>query len=281
MIRKHWPLLALAVLPTAALAEEKPLWELGLGIGGLLFPDYRGADESHVYPVPVPYFVYRGKFLKADRDGARAELLDRENLEINLSVNATIPVSSDDNDARRGMPDLSPTFELGPSLDWHLWRSTDQRIRLDLVMPARLPVTVEGSPQALGWVFSPRFNLDVADVVGYTGWNFGAGVGPIFAEQKFHRYFYSVAPAYATPARPAYEADGGYSGVQALAALSKRFPKYWVGAYLRYDSLDGAAFDASPLVKSKGYFACGFGIAWMIGESKRKVTVDEDDERKE
>jgi outer membrane scaffolding protein for murein synthesis (MipA/OmpV family) len=72
---------AIVALPLASQAEEqtaeqppveeqpikplvqKPLWEAGLGIGAVTFPDYRGSDESQVYPVPVPYFVYRGKFL--------------------------------------------------------------------------------------------------------------------------------------------------------------------------------------------------------------------------
>ena len=65
----------------AAVAEEEPLWEAGLGVGALSFPDYRGSDERQLYPVPVPYFVYRGDFFKADRDGVRGELFDRDYLE--------------------------------------------------------------------------------------------------------------------------------------------------------------------------------------------------------
>src|SRR3954452_9072918 len=80
-------------------AEEKPLWEAGLGLGGLLFPDYRGSDESQAYPIPVPYFVYRGRFLRADKDGVRGKLFDREYAELSMSVNATIPVNSDRNKA--------------------------------------------------------------------------------------------------------------------------------------------------------------------------------------
>ena len=64
-----------------ARADEKPLWEAGLGIGALSFPDYRGSDQTRLYPVPVPYFVYRGDFLKADRNGLRGEFLNREYVE--------------------------------------------------------------------------------------------------------------------------------------------------------------------------------------------------------
>lgn len=265
-----------ALWAPASQAEQKPLWEFGLGVGALEFPDYRGSDETQVYPVPVPYFVYRGRFLKADRDGVRGQLFDREYAELSLSVNATIPVSNEDNAARRGMPDLKPTVELGPSLEVHLWRAADETVKLDLVMPLRVPVTVESSPHSLQWVFAPRLNIDIENVAGYAGWNFGAGIGPVFAADRFHQYFYSVPARFATPERPEYRADGGYAGTHVLAALSKRFPKYWVGAFLRYDWLGGAVFDGSPLVRRQNYLAGGFGIAWMIGESKRRVETDDE-----
>ena len=267
--------LVLALLALPSHAAEKPLWEFGLGVGALEFPDYRGSDETRVYPVPVPYFVYRGPFLKADRDGLRGELFNREYVELSLSVNGTIPVSSEDNSARRGMPDLKPTIELGPSLELHLWHSTDRDVKLDLVMPLRVPITLESSPKSLQWVFAPRLNIDFENVAGYTGWDFGAGIGPVFAADKFHDYYYSVPARFATPGRPEYRADGGYSGMHVLAALSKRYPKYWVGAFLRYDWLGGAEFDDSPLMRRQNSLAGGVGIAWMIGESKRRVETDD------
>jgi outer membrane scaffolding protein for murein synthesis (MipA/OmpV family) len=274
----HRSLRVLSVLFFAVVAhgEEKPLWEAGLGLGGLSFPDYRGSDESQAYPIPVPYFVYRGRFLKADKEGVRGQLFDREYAELSMSVNATIPVNSDHNAARRGMPDLKPTIELGPSLDLHVWKSASAR--LDVVMPLRAPITVERSPRSIGWIFSPRLNLDVDNVAGFSGWTFGVGVGPIFADRKYHDYFYSVDDRYASATRPAYRASGGYSGSQLLGSISKRFDKYWVGAYVRFDVLSGAAFDDSPLVRSNHYIAGGFGFARMIGHSQHMVESDPEEE---
>jgi len=259
-------------------AEEKPLWEAGLGAGGLLFPDYRGSDESQAYPIPVPYFIYRGRFLRADKEGVRGKLFDREFAELSMSVNATIPVNSDRNAARRGMPDLKPTLELGPSFDLHVWKSEDANARLDVVMPVRAPITLERSPKFIGWTFSPRLNLDVDNVAGLTGWTLGVGVGPIFADSKYHDYFYSVDPRYVTATRRAYHASGGYSGSQFLGSISKRFDKYWIGAYVRFDVLNGATFEDSPLVRSNHYLAGGFGFARMIGRSERMVQNDPDEE---
>lgn len=266
---------SIALWAPASQGEEKPLWEFGFGVGAIAFPDYRGSDETQVYPVPVPYFVYRGPIFKADRDGVRGQLFDRKYVELSISVNGTVPVDSEDNAARRGMPDLKPTFEIGPSLEVHLWRSAAEDVKLDLVMPMRVPITLESSPQSLQWTVAPRLNIDFDDV-GHTGWDFGAGAGPVFSSNRFHDYYYSVPARFATPSRPEYDADGGYSGMHVLAAVSKRFPKYWVGAFLRYDWLGGAEFADSPLVRSDNSLAGGFGIAWMISESKRRVQTDDE-----
>jgi outer membrane scaffolding protein for murein synthesis (MipA/OmpV family) len=223
----------------------------------------------------VPYLVYRGDFLKADRNGIRGEFFNRPYVELNLSVNATVPVDSNDDRARRGMPNLRPTVEIGPSVDFHLWHSSDERLKIGAVLPLRLPVTVQSSPQSIGWNFTPRLNLDIQDIAGRAGWNFGVGAGPLFAARKYNQYFYSVDPQYVTVDRPAYDAKGGYSGTQFISALSKRFPKFWVGAYLRYDALQGAVFEDSPLVKQKYYIAGGVGIAWMIRESARTVEAED------
>jgi len=258
-----------------AFAAEKPLWELGAGISALSFPDYRGSDQTSLYAIPFPYLVYRGEFLKADRHGIRGTFFGSDRIELSVSVGASLPVNSDDNRARQGMPDLQPTLELGPSLDLNLWRTHDRRYKLDLRLPVRAAVTVKGGMDDIGWVFSPRLNLDITDVEGLAGWNLGLLAGPMVGSQRNHEYFYSVAPQYATAERPAFDAKGGYAGSQFLMSVSKRYPKYWLGAFARWDSLKGAVFADSPLVKREDYFAAGVGIAWILGESSTRVEAVE------
>ena len=274
-------LISLAILPLAglfaghSLADEKPLWELGVGMSALSFPDYRGSDESSLYAIPFPYVIYRGTFLKADKDGVRGAFFDSDRIELNISVGASVPVKSSDNRARQGMPDLQPTVEFGPALDLTLWRSHDRRYKLDLRLPVRAAVTVMGGVDGAGWVFSPRLTLDVTDVAGLAGWNLGMLAGPMYGSERSHDYFYSVAPKYATPDRPSYDADAGYAGSQFLMSVSKRYPKYWLGAFARWDSLNGAVFADSPLVKSENYFAAGVGFAWILWESSTLVEAEE------
>jgi MipA family protein len=256
-----------------ACAEEKPLWEFGLGVGAIAFQDYRGADTTHAYVLPLPYFYYRGKFLQADRNGVRGRLFDQDWIELNISGNATTPVRR--NATRAGMPDLRSTLEIGPSLDLHLWKSADEQVKFDVRLPVRGVFTLQAPPHAIGIVATPYAAVDVANVAGQQGWYLGALAGPLFGDHRYHDYFYSVAPQYATAQRAAYEAHAGYSGAQILASLSKRYPSFWVGAYLRHDFLEGAAFEASPLVKRTSYWAGGFGVAWIIRQSAEMVEATE------
>jgi outer membrane protein len=267
--------LAGLLLSPVSRAEQLPLWEAGLGVAAISLPDYRGSDVIQTYVLPAPYFIYRGEFLKADRNGLRSMLFDSERVEVNLSLNATLPVNSKDNPARRGMADLKPTVELGPTVSVNLWQSPDQKMKLDFRTPLRAGVTVESSPKHIGWLFSPNLNLDVKDPAGFSGWNLGMLAGALFNDRKYNAHFYSVGSADATATRPAYSAGGGYSGSQLTMALSKRFPRYWVGAFMRYDTLAGAVFDSSPLVKKRSNVSAGFAITWVFNESSTLVNVVE------
>lgn len=260
----------------AAESEGKPLWEAGLGVGGVSFPSYRGADDHRSYLLPVPLFYYHGDYIKSDRHGVRGRLFDSERVDLNVSFALSPPVSSDSVSAREGMPRLASTLEFGPQLDLLLWRSNNHARSLKLQVPLRTAYTLEKSPKQVGWVLHPKLNLDVTDVAGFPGWNVGLQAGPVWGDARQNAHFYSVAEAYATAERPAYEARAGYAGMQYLMAVSKRFSGFWVGAFLRYDNLSGAVFEDSPLVKQRDYLAAGFGITWVLGASSERVRREED-----
>ena len=261
--------LALGLIPHYCHARDVPLWEAGAGVAVLEFPDYRGSDERHAYVLPVPYLVYRGEFLKVDRNKVRGLFFRTDKAELDVSLNGSVPVKSADNRARQGMPDLDPTLEVGPSLNLFLLHSEPKKTYLDLRLPLR-PV-IDINAKYLGYVFQPQLNLDVRDPGGNAGWNLGVAAGPIFADQRYHQHFYGVDPAYATAARPAYTARGGYAGSQFISSLSKRFPRYWVGGFVKWDNLHGAVFEDSPLVKRQQNFTAGFAVSWIFAESKTLV----------
>ena len=273
------PTIALSLAGLLALpvchADTRPLWEIGAGLSVLGMPDYRGSDVTSMHVLPIPYLVYRGEFLKADQGGLRGLLFSSERLEINLSLNGTLPAISDDNPARQGMDELKPTGELGPTADIHLWWSGDRKRRLDLRLPVRTSITVESEPKQIGWLFSPNLILEVRDPAGHPGWNLSLQAGPYFNDREYNAYFYSVRPAEATADRPAYAVSGGYSGTQVMFTLTKRFARHWVGGFVRYDNLSGAVYEDSPLIETKHAVAAGIAVSRVLRVSKRRVEVSE------
>lgn len=265
--------LTLLVVPSAR-ADLVPLWEAGAGVAVIDFPHYRGSNERENYVLPMPYVVYRGDFLKIDRARVRGQIFHSDKLELDVSVNGSVPVSN--NGARQGMPNLDPTFEIGPSLNIMLYQPESNRAQVELRLPLRAVIGTDFSYlQDVGWIFQPLLNLDVQDVFDQTGWNLGMAVGPVFTDRRYNRYFYGIDAQYARADRPAYTAHGGYAGAQFVAALTKRFPTFWTSGFVKLDTLHGAAFEGSPLVKSKQFATAGFAITWIFAESPTRVEEEE------
>jgi outer membrane scaffolding protein for murein synthesis (MipA/OmpV family) len=269
-------LLSFGLVIFPAWAELKPQWELGVGVAGIDFPVYRGAEGRKSYLLPVPYVQYHGDVVKVDRDRMRGLLFRRDLVEMDVSVNGSVPVKSNDTAERYGMPDIDPILEIGPSVNVHLYFDDKRHTNLDLRLPVRAAISSDFSSVSFrGWLFQPSLNLDFRNMQ-QSGWNLGFVAGLLYADQRYHQYFYDVAPQYATPTRPAYSAGGGYSGAQFTVALSKRFPGHWVGGFMKWDDLEGAAFMGSPLVTRGKAFSVGFAVSWILSTSDKMVEVSDD-----
>lgn len=263
--------LCCAPVGAAEKAKELPLWEVGLGVAPIVFSNYRGSDQQSAYVLPLPYIIYRGDLLKVDRSGPRGVLFDTERLELNISFDVAPPVDSDDNDARAGMGNLDPTVQIGPVLKVHL-TDEDAGLPLRLNLPLRAVIATDFSHvKHVGWVLHPQLWLDPPE---FYGWGTSIGVGPIFADEGYHDYYYGVSPAFATASRSAYQGKAGYSGVSVLMGASRRIGPLWVGAFLRYDNLAGAAFEDSPLFETEHACIAGAGIAWIFWQSETSVSAD-------
>ncbi len=253
-------------MATAPARADKPLWELGIGAGWLHLPHYRGSDHSRDWLLPIPYFVYRGEVFRADREGARAMLLDqKQGVDIDISAAVNTPTRSQDNRAREGLANLAPTVELGPSLNYTLARAPGWQ--LDLRLPARAVFTVERKPGLVGWTANPELHLTTT----LSGWDVTLQGGPVFNSRAYNQYFYDVSPAEARSGRQAYRSPGGAAGWVGTLNASRRLGPVWVGLYTQADALNGAAFASSPLVRQRTNISGGIGMSWVFKESTARA----------
>jgi outer membrane scaffolding protein for murein synthesis (MipA/OmpV family) len=263
------------LLPHHALCEEKPLWEVGAGLAFLRLPDYRGSDESRIYFLPYPYVIYRGDILKVDKERISGRIFKTDRVLLDVSIFGSVPVDSSKNEARRGMPDLDPTFEIGPSLDLTLLENKKDQYKLKVTLPVRAVFATDfSSVHHEGWLFSPRLHFEKDNIIAGSGVTLGISAGPMFGSSDYHTYYYSVDPAYATPSRPAYSARGGYTGSTLIVGLNKRFNQFVFHAFFSMDHLQGAVYEDSPLVKTKNSYMYGFAVSWIFLKSEKLVNAE-------
>jgi len=261
------------MLSPALQAVHQPKWELGVGVGALSAPSYRGSDTRTEFAIPFPYVIYRGSFLRVDREsGVRGKLFSGEDLRFDLSLAGSLPVRDTDDGARSGMDELDPLIELGAELSIDLWRSPERDHRFGFNIPLRMVFSV-GDPllEDQGLTLSPYFNYRIWREEEAALTRYSLSVGPIFATRRYHDYFYEVAPEFVTPERPEYNPSSGYSGSRVTLSVTRHFRQYLIGAFARYDSLDGAVFEDSPLVETTDYLAVGVVFGWILGTSSTQV----------
>lgn len=266
---------AAAENPDGRRTGAAPLWEVGGGMGAVVFPNYRGSREYNVLAAPLPLIVYRGDVFKVSRDGARAKLIDHPRFGIDIDSGLSLTFDSDGDELRRGMPELHPAIEAGPRLSW-LFSDPSQRHRRSLRF--NLPVygvavTDLSDFETIGVLIRPhlswkrRWSVPGRD----RAWSYSLTAGALWATDAYHDYYYSVAPRFATAERPAFDAKGGYSGFKATGGLYHRRGRLRIGAYAWFDYLRGAVFEDSPLVATTESYAAGLYVAWTFWESESRA----------
>jgi hypothetical protein len=224
---------------------------------------------------PFPYLIYRGDILRVDRERISGRIFKTDRLLLDISLYGSVPVDSSRNSARSGMPDLDPTFEIGPSLEIKLLENKQDRYKFSANLPVRAVFAINSSSlYREGFVFSPRLNFEKDDLIPETGLNLGISAGPMFATSDYHSYYYSVDPAFATQSRPSYSASSGYSGSRLTVGLNKGYKQLVFNAFVSLDFLQGAVFEDSPLVKTKYSVMWGFAVSWIFLKSERLVSTD-------
>jgi len=242
-----------------------PLWEFGgfaLGVSQLAYP---GADQQVDRWVPLPFVIYRGRFLRADRETAGLRAIRTPRYEVDVGFAAAFAARSTEIDARRGMPELGTLIEFGPRLKINLGElSGGGRLRLDLPLRGVFDLNDGGAHR--GVAFEPRVLLQqrLSPDLALT-----ASAGAIVGDRRLARTFYAVDTAYARADRPAYSADSGLIAWRLASSLNYALTPQWrLFGFGRIDSVAGAANQDSPLVRQTTGLSLGLGVfyTWLRSE---------------
>lgn len=255
-----------------AAPTELPRWEWGLGVGVVHAPAYLGSSVQRTHVAPLPYFIYRGERLRANREGVGLGLIDTDKLRLDLSLNGALPVKSSGT-AREGMRDLPPIVEFGPALKYRLIRENGRYWGLHWPIRHAMGVDRHGMEQA-GWISDPTLRIIEPMHIGGVRVDFGLDVGVKFQSATFNNYYYQVRSDEATATRPAYRTGAGYAGTTISTGLLARFDQIVAGAFVGTAQLQGARFIDSPLVERKQNFFGGIALFWVFQKSQEMVPQD-------
>jgi outer membrane protein len=244
----------------------EPLWELG-GFGLAVSQQaYPGADAQVRRGLALPYFIYRGPLLRADRGTVGLRAIKTPGFELDVGFAGSFGASSNAIEARRGMPDLGTLVQFGPRGRWDLGAGPGGgRWRAEL--PLRGVFDLSDGMRSRGIALEPELAFERRARAGFA---YGVSAGAVFGDRRLTDTFYGVAPAYATLARPAYEARAGLIVWRLAANASTDLSADWrVYTFARLDSTRGAANTASPLVRQPVGASVGVGMAWTWARSDR------------
>lgn len=260
--------------PTAG----KALWEWRLAAFGRYGPAYPASDENQFNLIPLPFPIYRGKFLRLGEDTEnpiRGRIFRRDRVKLDLAFDLNFPVDSDDIDEREGLPDLDFLLEIGPELEFEFARPWFFDGKWFLGLQGKPAFSWDAlDPSFQGVVFSSELTWrktlqDTADQLRLR-------ITPSFATGKYMEFFYEVDPEFATPTRAAYEADGGYLGTNVtLTYINEINDDFQFVVGTRLSLHQGAKNEDSPLFTSDTGYAVYAAFTWKFWESKRRVAAND------
>lgn len=262
--------LALASLsPAHAQQGAQPLWELGVFAGGASTPAYPASSEKSNRAIALPFVIYRGDILRSDRGGVGLRLFHNSDVEFDLGFSSSLPASSDNLPARRGMSDLGTLIEFGPRVKWTFARPSPlSQWRLEV--PLRTVMEVNNGARGQGTAFEPEVVYEAFDPRSGVAWSAKASV--VLGDQQLNDYFYGVATPFVTASRQAYTAQSGLIATRLSLSASTKLGQDWrLFGFTRLESYANAANRASPLYQQQDGVAVGLGVVWTFARSEARA----------
>jgi outer membrane protein len=259
---------SIALEQPAEQSTANPLWEIGGFALAVSQQAYPGSDQQVDRVLPLPFVIYRGKFLRADRETTGLRAIRTPRYELDVGASGSFAARSSEIEARSGMPELGTLIEFGPRLRVNLSEGSGSgRWRLDLPLRGVFDLSDGGAYR--GVAFEPRllWQQRLSPQFAYA-----ASVGAIVGDKKLGHTFYGVDKAYAIANRPAYTAEGGLIAWRLSTSINYSLTPQWrIFGFGRVDSVSGATNQDSPLVRQTTGLSAGVGVFYTWLRSTRSA----------
>jgi MipA family protein len=254
--------------------SDKSLWELNLAAFGRYGPAYPASEDNQVNVVPLPFPVYRGKILRVGDSTEKpvtTRLFRRDRIKLDFDFGLNFPVDSEDVDARTGMPDLDWLVEAGPELELQFVKAPSDLGEMFLSLQLRGALSLDGiDPSSEGVIASTE--LKYIRPFNSKRTEFIVRLTPEWASTDYMDFFYSVAPEFATPDRPSYDADSGYLGTKLAFSIKHVFTDtFQLRSGVRFGFYQGASNEDSPLFTQDTTTSVYIAFLWKVWESERNA----------
>lgn len=223
---------------------QKRDWDITIGGGGVLQPDYEGSDEYKVSPLPYVNIKYKDLvFLRGPMLGANLLTMQGprpgDKLQIGPLIRYQMGREADDNDALRGLGDIDAGFELGGFITYGVGPWSVGVTAFQDISDTHDGLTVKlngGYNHAFGPKLRGRVEV-------YTTW----------ASDDYMQTFFGVSAAQSPlSGMRQYTPEAGFKDVGLSINMDYAFNQHWgLTGMLGYKQLLGDAAD-SPLVEDRG-----------------------------
>jgi outer membrane protein len=228
---------------SGAPAEEHD-WHVSVGPGIVFAPEYPGAKDEEVLPIPALDIRYRSLFLDWRR-GLGGYLLNDERRQIGASVWLRRGRDGDADSAVSALEDID---------DSAVAQLFFNRTFGPMMLGATLSQAITGNTGLTG-------ELNAAWQVRFSQATRGAfGVQAVFGNDRYMRTWFGITPDQARPTGPhEFSADGGLRSVGGFASFNHTLsPRWTLAAFAGLDVLVDDAAD-SPVAERNGLPTVGLG----------------------
>jgi outer membrane scaffolding protein for murein synthesis (MipA/OmpV family) len=231
---------------------DLPTWDLRVGLLGVFAPDYEGAADDDVSPVPYVRLSWKERIIFRGRS-LEANLLAENGVRAGPLLVTRHGRDEDDNRALTGLGDVDRSFEAGAFVRW---RHGPYRLRANVLqdVSSEHEGLIFAASAAIQFPFEqPWFVVEVD-----TEWADGDYLGALFGIDAVQSQRSGL---------PIYDADAGFKHVG--LTLVSRLPlnlRWSAILSLGYRRLLGDAAD-SPLVEDRGEkngYAAAFGLVFQF-----------------